>query len=224
MAFPRLNNLSYWLYVAGTSLAVASLFAPGGGGELGTGAGVGWVLYPPLSTTAEGGYAMDLAIFAVHLSGASSILGAISISMIGLFNIGGSILAGYLGKRYTKKYLLAAIYTGRTIASIAFIATPMTPTTVLIFSAVMGSMWLATVPLTSGLVAHLFGLRYMGTLYGFVFLSHQLGSFLGVWLGGAMYDLTGDYTMVWWIGIGVGAFSALIHLPIRERPVALQPA
>jgi predicted MFS family arabinose efflux permease len=153
-----------------------------------------------------------------------SILGAISISMIGLFNIGGSILAGYLGKRYTKKYLLAAIYTGRTIASIAFIATPMTPTTVLIFSAVMGSMWLATVPLTSGLVAHLFGLRYMGTLYGFVFLSHQLGSFLGVWLGGAMYDLTGDYTMVWWIGIGVGAFSALIHLPIRERPVALQPA
>ncbi len=153
-----------------------------------------------------------------------SILGAISISVIGLFNIGGSILAGYLGKRYSKKYLLAAIYTGRTIASIAFIITPMTPTTVLIFSAVMGSMWLATVPLTSGLVAHMYGLRYMGTLYGFVFLSHQLGSFMGVWLGGAMYDLTGGYTMVWWIGIGVGAFSALIHLPIRERPVALQPA
>ena len=153
-----------------------------------------------------------------------SILGAISISVIGLFNIGGSILAGYLGKRYTKKYLLAAIYTGRTLASIAFIATPMTPTTVLIFSAVMGSMWLATVPLTSGLVAHLFGLRYMGTLYGFVFLSHQLGSFLGVWLGGAMYDLTGGYTLVWWVGIGVGAFSALIHLPIREKPMALQPA
>ena len=153
-----------------------------------------------------------------------SILGAISISVIGLFNIGGSILAGYLGKRYSKKYLLAAIYTGRTIASIAFIATPMTPTTVLIFSAVMGSMWLATVPLTSGLVAHLYGLRYMGTLYGFVFLSHQLGSFMGVWLGGAMYDLTGGYTMVWWIGIGVGAFSALIHLPIREKPLALQPA
>jgi predicted MFS family arabinose efflux permease len=150
-----------------------------------------------------------------------SILGAISISVIGLFNIGGSILAGYLGKRYSKKYLLAAIYTGRTIASIAFIATPMTPTTVLIFSTVMGSMWLATVPLTSGLVAHMYGLRYMGTLYGFVFLSHQLGSFLGVWLGGAMYDLTGGYTMVWWIGIGVGAFSALVHLPIRERPVSL---
>ncbi len=153
----------------------------------------------------------------------TSALGAIAISVIGLFNIGGSLLAGYLGKRYSKKYLLAGIYTGRTLASIAFIMMPMTPTTVLVFSAVMGSMWLATVPLTSGLVAHLYGIRYMGTLYGFVFLSHQLGSFMGVWLGGTMYDLTGDYTTVWWIGIAVGAFSALIHLPIRERPMALQP-
>lgn len=154
----------------------------------------------------------------------TSILGAVAISVIGLFNIAGSILAGWLGKRYTKKYLLAAIYTGRTLASILFIMLPMTPTTVLVFSAVMGSMWLATVPLTSGLVAHLYGLRYMGTLYGFVFLSHQLGSFMGVWLGGTMYDLTGDYTAVWWIGIAVGAFSALIHLPIRERRPELQPA
>ncbi len=154
----------------------------------------------------------------------TSALGAIAISVIGLFNIGGSLLAGYFGKRYSKKYLLAGIYTGRTLASIAFIMLPMTPTTVLLFSAVMGSMWLATVPLTSGLVAHLYGIRYMGTLYGFVFLSHQLGSFMGVWLGGTMYDLTGDYTTVWWIGIAVGAFSALIHLPIRERPVTLQPA
>ena len=154
----------------------------------------------------------------------TSILGAIAISVIGLFNIVGSICAGWLGKRYSKKYLLAGIYTGRTIASILFITLPMTPTTVMLFSAVMGGMWLATVPLTSGLVAHLYGIRYMGTLYGFVFLSHQLGSFLGVWLGGRMYDLTGDYTLVWWIGIGVAAFSALIHLPIRERPLMLQPA
>ncbi len=154
----------------------------------------------------------------------TSALGAIAISVIGLFNIGGSIFAGYLGKRYSKKYLLAGIYTGRTIASILFIMMPMTPTTVLVFSAVMGSMWLATVPLTSGLVAHMYGIRYMGTLYGFVFLSHQLGSFLGVWLGGRMYDLTGDYTSVWWIGIGVGAFSALIHLPIRERVLVPQTA
>jgi predicted MFS family arabinose efflux permease len=101
---------------------------------------------------------------------------------------------------------------------------PMTPASVLIFSLVMGSLWLATVPLTSGLVAHLYGLRYMGTLYGFVFFSHQLGSFLGVWLGGKMYDLTGDYTLVWWIGVGIGAFSALVHLPIKERRVELVAA
>ena len=146
----------------------------------------------------------------------TSALGAIAISVIGLFNIAGSILAGYLGNHFPKKYLLAGIYTGRTLASILFIMTPMT---VLVFLAVMGSMWLATVPLTSGLVAHLYGIRYMGTLYGLVFFSHQIGSFLGVWLGGRMYDLTADYTAVWWVG--VGAFSAVIHLPIRQKvPVA----
>jgi MFS family permease len=148
----------------------------------------------------------------------TSALGAISISVIGLANIVGTITAGVLGKKYTKKYLLAAVYAGRTIAAALFILLPMTPVSVLVFSLVMGALWLATVPLTSGLVAHIFGLRYMGTLYGFVFLSHQIGGFLGVWLGGKMYDITGDYTMVWWIGVGVGAFSALVHLPIREAP------
>jgi MFS family permease len=154
----------------------------------------------------------------------TSALGAVSISIIGLFNIAGTITAGWLGKRYTKKYLLTGIYTGRTIAAAAFIMLPITPTSVLIFSAVMGSLWLATVPLTSGLVAHIYGLRYMGTLYGFVFLSHQIGGFLGVWLGGKMYDLNGSYTLVWWIGVGVGAFSAIVHLPIRERTLTAQPA
>ena len=154
----------------------------------------------------------------------TSALGALSISLIGLANIGGTILAGYLGKRYSKKYLLAAIYTGRTIAAAWFIMTPMTPTTVIIFSLTMGSLWLATVPLTSGLVAHIYGLRYMGTLYGIVFFSHQLGSFLGVWLGGRLYDITGDYTLVWWVGVGVGAFSAIVHLPVREKPWSAQPA
>ncbi|MFT4148702.1 MAG: MFS transporter [Paracoccaceae bacterium] len=147
----------------------------------------------------------------------TSALGALSIAVIGLANIVGTITAGWLGKRYTKKYLLAGIYVGRTIAAAWFILTPITPATVLLFSAVMGALWLATVPLTSGLVAHIYGLRYMGTLYGFVFLSHQIGGFLGVWLGGKMYDLNGDYTLVWWIGIGVGAFSAIVHLPVRER-------
>jgi MFS family permease len=149
----------------------------------------------------------------------TSTLGAVSIATIGLFNIVGTILAGWLGKRYTKKYLLAGIYTGRTIAAAVFILLPITPESVLIFSAVMGALWLATVPLTSGLVAHLYGLRYMGTLYGVVFLSHQIGGFLGVWLGGMMYDIIGGYTMVWWIGVGVGAFSAIVHLPIKEREV-----
>jgi MFS family permease len=154
----------------------------------------------------------------------TSALGAVSIAVIGFFNIAGTLYAGWLGKRYTKKYLLFGIYVGRTIAAAIFILLPITPASVLVFSAVMGSLWLATVPLTSGLVAHIYGIRYMGTLYGFVFLSHQIGGFLGVWLGGRMYDLNGDYTLVWWIGVGVGAFSALVHLPIRERPMMAQAA
>ncbi len=162
---------------------------------------------------------------ALHSMGitTTSALGAVAISLIGFTNILGTLLAGYLGKRYTKKYLLSAIYAGRTVIAAWFIMTPMTPTTVLIFSAAMGSLWLATVPLTSGLIAHIYGLRYMGTLYGIVFFSHQLGSFAGVWLGGKMYDVYGDYTMVWWVGVGVGAFSALIHLPVNEKRSA-QPA
>lgn len=157
--------------------------------------------------------------------GSTSALGAVAISVIGLANIVGTVTAGWLGKTYTKKYLLAGIYLGRTIVAALFIMLPMTPTSVLLFSASMGALWLATVPLTSGLVAHIYGLRYMGTLYGIIFLSHQLGGFMGVWLGGRMYDLTGSYTMVWWIGVGVGAFSAIVHLPVRERPlVAPQPA
>ena len=151
----------------------------------------------------------------------TSALGALAISLIGLANIGGTLLAGYLGKHYSKKYLLAGIYTGRTLIAAAFILTPITPTTVILFSVCMGSLWLATVPLTSGLVAHLYGLRYMGTLYGIVFFSHQLGSFLGVWLGGALYDTFGTYTHVWWVGIGVGAFSAIVHLPIKEPRTAV---
>ncbi len=155
----------------------------------------------------------------------TSALGAVSISVIGVFNIIGTITAGWLGRKYSKKYLLAGIYVLRTVVAAAFIMLPITPGSVLLFSALMGSLWLATVPLTSGLVAHIYGLRYMGTLYGFVFLSHQIGGFLGVWLGGTMYDLNHDYTMVWWIGVGVGAFSALVHLPIRERPlVVARPA
>ncbi|MEO1557071.1 MAG: MFS transporter, partial [Pseudomonadota bacterium] len=111
----------------------------------------------------------------------------------------------------------------RTLVGALFILFPITPISVLFFSAAMGALWLATVPLTSGLVAQIYGVRYMGTLYGIVFFSHQLGSFLGVWLGGRLYDLYGTYTQVWWIGVAIGAFSAIVHLPIRERPLG-QPS
>ncbi|NNU79715.1 MFS transporter [Halovulum dunhuangense] len=154
----------------------------------------------------------------------TSALGAWSIAIIGVANIAGTLLAGWAGKRWSRKYLLAGIYTGRTIVAAAFILTPMTPATVILFSVVMGSLWLATVPLTSGLIAHIYGLRYMGTLYGIVFFSHQLGSFLGVWLGGKLYDLYGSYDQVWWIGVAVGAFSAIVHLPVRERRAPLAAA
>ncbi|MCR8549049.1 MFS transporter [Salipiger sp. P9] len=146
----------------------------------------------------------------------TSALGAVSIGLIGMANIAGTLTAGWAGKRWPKKYLLAGIYTARTIAAGLFIMLPITPLSVIVFSVAMGSLWLATVPLTSGLVAHIYGLRYMGTLYGIVFFSHQLGGFLGVWLGGRMYDIHGDYTLVWWIGVGVGALSAIVHLPVRE--------
>lgn len=155
----------------------------------------------------------------------SAALGAASLTLIGITNIFGTLIAGKLGGIYRRKTLLAIIYTLRTIISIAFIMLPPTPLTVIVFSLCMGALWLATVPLTSGLVGYLYGMKYMGTLYGFVFLSHQLGGFLGVYLGGVLYDAYGSYDVVWWVGIGVGAFSAIAHLPIKEEPQRLgQPA
>lgn len=154
----------------------------------------------------------------------TSALGAIALSLIGLANIAGTLAAGWAGKYYSKKYLLSGIYTARTLIAGLFILFPMTPGTVILFSIAMGVTWLATVPLTSGLVAHIYGLRYMGTLYGFVFLSHQLGSFLGIWLGGRLYDQFGTYDQVWWIGVAIGAFSALVHLPVREQPLGARQA
>ena len=174
--------------------------------------------FPAFITEASGPITQDSLISLICNSPAS--LGALSIAIIGLFNIAGSIAAGALGKNFSKKYLLSIIYLGRTIASIIFILLPITPTTVIIFSMVMGSLWLATVPLTSGIVAQIYGLQYMGTLYGIVFFSHQLGSFIGVWLGGIFYDIYGSYDIVWWVGIGVGAFSTIIHLPVKETPLS----
>ncbi len=146
-------------------------------------------------------------------------LGALSMALIGFFNILGCLLAGAVGRKNAKKYYLSLIYSLRTVAAIVFIILPITPISVTIFSMIMGSLWLATVPLTSGIIGHIYGLKYMGTLYGIVFLSHQIGSFVGVWLGGLFYDIYGSYDIVWWVGIGVGAFSAIIHLPIKEEPI-----
>ena len=156
---------------------------------------------------------------ALHFIGVSttSSLGALAIGLIAFSNIFGTIYAGWLGQKFPKKYLLAGVYALRALIGLIFILLPITPATVILFSLFMGSLWLATVPLTSGLIAHIYGLRYMGTLYGLVFFSHQIGSFLGVWMGGRLYDATGDYTLVWWIGIGVSVFSTLIHIPIKEQ-------
>ena len=173
--------------------------------------------FPAFITEMCGPIAPNSLLYTLGVTSASG-LGAISIALIGLFNIGGTLCAGWLGNKYSRKYLLASVYLLRTLVSAAFIMTPITTETVLLFSVAMGSLWLATVPLTSGLVAHIYGLKYMGTLYGLVFFSHQLGGFLGVWLGGAMYDIYNDYTLVWWVGVGVGAISAVIHLPVKEYP------
>lgn len=173
--------------------------------------------FPAFITEMCGPIAPTSLLYTLGITSPSG-LGAISIALIGLFNIGGTLCAGWLGNKYSRKYLLASVYLLRTLVSAAFIITPITPETVVLFSVAMGSLWLATVPLTSGLVAHIYGLKYMGTLYGLVFFSHQLGGFLGVWLGGAMYDIYNNYSLVWWVGVGVGAVSMLIHLPVKESP------
>jgi MFS family permease len=152
--------------------------------------------------------------------GLSAEIGAWSLATVGLFNVLGAILAGILGNRFQKKILLSLIYLARAVIITVFIMLPISPATVLLFSAAIGLTWLSTVPLTSAIVAQIFGPRYMATLFGFVFLSHQFGSFLGVWLGGYMFDRSGSYDVVWWLGVALGLFAALVHLPINERPVA----
>lgn len=143
----------------------------------------------------------------------------IALMLIGLFNIFGSIASGFIGQKYSKKIFLTYIYIARSIAVTAFLLLPQTPTSVLIFAAVIGILWLSTVAPTNGLVAVMFGTRYMGMLGGLVFFSHQVGSFLGVWLGGYLYDIYGTYNPVWWIGVALGIFAAVVHWPIEEKTV-----
>jgi len=143
-----------------------------------------------------------------------------ALALIGLFNVFGTYAAGALGQRLAKRHILAAIYLLRSVAIVAFLLLPLSPMSVYVFSAVMGVLWLSTVPPTNAVVAQIFGVQYMSMLGGFVFFSHQIGSFLGVWLGGKLYDSTGSYDIVWWLAVALGVFAALVNLPVRETAIA----
>ncbi len=147
-------------------------------------------------------------------------IGAYAIALIGLFNIAGSFLSGAAGQRWSKKGGLSVIYFARAICITALLVASKTELTIYLFAAAMGILWLSTIPLTTGIVAQVFGVRYMATLFGVVFFSHQLGSFSGIWLGGYLYDTTGSYDPIWWAGVALGLLAALVHLPINERPLA----
>jgi len=151
--------------------------------------------------------------------GLDPIVGAYSLALIGLFNIVGSFGSGYIGQRRSKKQSLAAIYFLRAIVIALLLVSPKTAEVIYLFAAVMGLLWLSTVPLTTGIVAQVFGVRYMATLFGIVFLSHQLGSFIGVWWGGRIYDQTGSYNPMWIAGIVLGLVAAVVHVYINEKPL-----
>jgi MFS family permease len=146
-----------------------------------------------------------------------------ALALIGLFNVIGTYAAGVLGQRWPKRFILSSIYILRAVAIVVFLWLPLTPWSVYIFSSVMGVLWLSTVPATNAVVAQIFGVHYLSMLAGFVFLAHQVGSFMGAWLGGKLYDTTGSYDVVWWIAVALGLFAALINLPVRESAIARHP-
>ena len=154
-------------------------------------------------------------------------VGAYALSIVGLVNILGAFIAGAIGQRFSMKSTLAVIYLGRAVVIAGLVMAPVSEITIYAFAIAMGFLWLSTVPLTTAIVAQIFGLKFMATLFGVVFFSHQLGSFLGVWLGGVLYDRTGSYDMMWWAGIFFGVLAAIVHMPIDEKPLprlALRPA
>ena len=167
----------------------------------------------------------QVAFIIVHLPpylsdiGIPAIYAGYALGLIGLFNIIGSIGTGVLSGHMPRRWILSALYLSRSVVVAAFILAPPSTMSVLLFSVAMGILWLSTVPPTQALVAVMFGTRYVATLFGFAFLSHQVGSFLGVWLGGRLFDATGSYDIVWWISVALGIFAALVHLPIVEQPV-----
>ncbi|WP_310564174.1 MFS transporter [Hydrogenophaga sp.] len=156
-------------------------------------------------------------------NGLSPQVASTALALIGLFNVFGTYAAGTLGQRLAKRHILAFIYLARAIAIGIFLAVPLSPASVYVFAAVMGVLWLSTVPPTNAVLAQIFGVAHMSMLGGFVFFSHQIGSFMGVWLGGVLYDQTGSYDIVWYISIALGVFAALINLPVRESPIARGP-
>ncbi len=156
--------------------------------------------------------------------GLSPQVASYSLALIGLFNVFGTYIAGSLGQRLAKKNILAFIYFARSIAITLFLLAPLTPTSVYVFSAVMGLLWLSTVPPTNAVVAQIFGVAHLSMLGGFVFFSHQIGSFMGVWLGGYLYDQTGSYDIVWYIAIALGVLAALVNLPVRDAAIARHKA
>ncbi len=150
-------------------------------------------------------------------------LATTSLALIGLFNIFGTYTAGLMGQRYPKRYLLSAIYALRAVTITVFLLVPLSAPSVWVFSAVMGFLWLSTVPPTNAVVLQIFGPQHLSMLGGFVFFSHQIGSFMGVWLGGKLYDATGSYDVVWLLAIALGVMAALVNLPVREQAIARQP-
>jgi MFS family permease len=168
----------------------------------------------------------QLAFITTHMpaylkdAGLPAWVGGWTLAVIGLANVVGSLLAGWASTRMPNRWILAAIYLARALAIAVFILVPASPLTAIMFGMAMGLLWLSTVPPTSALVMLMFGTRYMAMLFGFAFFSHQVGSFLGVWLGGVLYEQTGSYIVVWWLSVALGIASAAINLPIRERPVA----
>jgi MFS family permease len=146
-----------------------------------------------------------------------------ALALIGLFNVFGTYAAGQLGQKLAKRHILAAIYALRSVAIVAFMAAPKTALTVYVFASVMGVLWLSTVPPTNAVIAQIFGVRHLSMLGGFVFFSHQIGSFLGVWLGGRLYDATGSYDIVWWLSVALGVLAALANLPVREQALQRTP-
>ena len=228
------ENALLWLAVA--ALAIAPLAwglrepktSSSGGQQQSVGAALREAFAYPSFRFLMAGYfvcGFHLLFIGVHMpsylkdKGLDPSVATTALALIGLFNVFGTYGAGLLGERMAKRHILAGIYALRSVAIVLFVALPLTPWSVYVFASAMGFLWLSTVPTTNALIAQIFGLRYMSMLGGFVFLSHQIGAFMGAWLGGRLFDLTGSYTVMWWLSVALGLFAAVMNLPVRETAI-----